>query len=386
VSTNNVVRNSSETSRRAKADKVLLSQGRLRVFEPDDIPRVASLYDRIFEGGDGKPTNRLCEYFEELFFKNPWADPSVPSWLYETNQGDIVAFQGLHPRRMVFDGEPIMCATQGQWMVAEDFRGGWLGALMKRRAFGTSPELSYGDTNIPPGRRGHSLWERAGGARVPVAGIQWEFVFTSARVSDAKDGRSAILRLANRIVNKMRLRKRRKRIEQQTDGARISEVAPDVLERLSEMLPTSMRLHPLYDVEYVSWLIKVASDTSSRGELQHSTVLSLQGDEIEGWYFFYVARNARAEVMQIVSKPGAENRVFAQLVGHASRKGAASVAGSWCGHDALVAAQSMGCYIGYLPTRTVAYSRNTEIMRAIMCGDYFLSAFEGDSWLDFSNR
>jgi hypothetical protein len=364
----------------------LSSGGRLRVFEPGDIPRVASLYDRIFEGGEGKPSNRLCDYFEELFFKNPWADPSVPSWLYETSRGDVVAFQGLHPRRMVFDGKPIMCATQGQWMVAEGFRGGWLGALIKRRAFETRAELSYSDTSIPPGRRRHSLWERIGGARVRVAGIEWEYVLRSGRLNAAANARPSVKLLGNRIVNEMRLLKRRSRIEQGAYGARIAEVAPQTFEGLPEMLPTGTRLYPRYDSEYFSWLIKVASDTSSRGELQHSTVLSPESDGVDGWYFFYVARNARAEVLQIVSKNAAAERVLAQLVAHANRKGAASVAGRWSGHDVLVAAQNMGSYLAYVPSRTVIYTRNTEIMRAIMCGEYFLSAFEGDSWLDLSRR
>jgi len=152
------------------------------------------------------------------------------------------------------------------------------------------------------------------------------------------------------------------------------------------MLPTSTRLYPRYDAAYVSWLIKVASSVVSRGELRHSVVASQTGGDIDGWYFFWGVPNSRAEVLQIVSKPGAEARVLAQLIAHAAREGAASVAGSWSGHGALIAAQDMGCHIGYLATRTVTHTRNTEIMRAIMCGDYFLSAFEGDHWLERRNR
>jgi hypothetical protein len=110
--------------------------------------------------------------------------------------------------------------------------------------------------------------------------------------------------------------------------------------------------------------------------------MSQTGAGIDGWYFFSVEENARAEVLQLVSKKGVEVRVLAQLIADADHQGAASVAGSWCGHDTLLAAQTMGCHIGYLPTRTVVYSRNKGLMRAIMCGEYFLSAFEGDHWLE----
>jgi GNAT superfamily N-acetyltransferase len=383
VSTNNVVRNNPETPARNEADRALLSEGRLRPFEPNDIVRIASLYNKIFEGGDGKPSNRLCGYFEELFFKNPWADPLVPSWLYENNKGDIKAFAAAHPRRMVFDGEPIMCAAVGYWMVAEDYRGRGLGSLMAHQLAERGPVLLYGDT---AGRPAISTWKkRPGGATVPVAGIQWEYVLKNSRLDDATNAGPKVMRLPSRIVNEMRLRRRRAWIEQQVEGARISEVAPDVLERLPDMLRSGTRLYPQYDAEYVSWLIKVASELFSRGELRHSTVLNQKGDGIDGWYFLWVAENARAEVLQIVSKQGAEDRVLAQLIGHAGREGAASVAGQWCGHDTLVAAQNRGCHIGYVRSRTLIHSRNTEIMRAIMCGDYFLSRFEGESLLDLSN-
>ena len=158
------------------------------------------------------------------------------------------------------------------------------------------------------------------------------------------------------------------------------------MERLPEMLPPDTRLYPLYDAQYVSWLLKVASDTFTRGELQHSTVLSRNGDGIDGWYFLYLAETGKAEVLQIVSREGAEERVLAQLFAHAYREGATSVMGQWSGHDVLLAAQSMGCYIGYVPSRANIYTRDSEIMRAVMCGRYFMSRLEGDSWLDLSNR
>jgi hypothetical protein len=374
-------------SRQAEADKALLNDGRFRPFEPADIPVIASLYDRIFEGGEGKPSPRLCDYFDEVFFKNPWADPLVHSWIYETNRGDIKAFVASHPRRMVFDGEPIMCAANGQWMVEEDYRGRGLGSLMGRHTAEQGPALSYTDTGRPYGTPGIGIWKRTTrGGTILIASVQWEYVLRGSRVSETAGEDPAVLRLPRRIVHEIRLRRRRERIESLTEGTRRSEVTPGTLEQLPEMLPPGTRLYPRYDAEYVSWLLKVTANMYTRGELRHSTVLSRDGNGIDGWYFFYLAQTGKAEVMQIVSKEGAQKRVLAQLFAHAYTEGATSVMGYWCGHDVLLAAQSMGCHIGYIPSRTSIYTHNTEIMRAIMCGDYFLSAFEGDAWLDLTNR
>ena len=380
-------RSKAHASRQAETDKALLNEGRFRPFEPADIPRIALFYDRTFDRGEGKPSPRLCDHFDELFFKNPWADPRVPSWIYETNQGDIKAFVAKHPRRMVFDGEPIMCAAGGYWMVSEDYRRRGLGSLIARYSAEKGPALMYTDTGRPYGTPGIGIWERTSyGSRILVSSIQWEYMLRSRRAAETAGQGPAVVRLPRRISDEIRLRKRRSRTQSLTDGAQRSELTPDTLGHLPQMLPPNTRFYPQYDAEYVSWLLKVAANIYTRGELSHSTVLSRDGSGIDGWYFFYLAQTGKAEVMQIVSKQGAQERVLAQLFAHAYTEGAAFVMGYWCGHDILLAAQNMGCHIGYIPSRTALYTHNTEIMRAIMCGDYFLSAFEGDSWLDLSNR
>lgn len=374
-------------SRQAEADKALLNDGRFRPFEPADVPRIASLYDKIFEHGEGKPSARLCDYFDEVLFKNPWADPQVRSWIYETNRGIIKGFVATHPRRLVFDGEPIMCGANGQWMVEEDYRKRGLGSLMARHSGEEGPALSYSDTGRPYGALGRGIWQRTTrGAYILNAGIQWEYVLRSSRFSETARDKRAILRLPRQVVNRVRLKRRRARIRPHLEGTRISEFAPNTMERLPEMLRPGTRLYPRYDAEYVSWMFRLAPKIYTRGELHHSTVLSRDGGGIDGWYFFYLAQTGKGEAMQIVSKQGAEERVLAQLFEHAYTKGAAYVMGHGLGYDVLIAAQSIGCHIGYVPSRTSIYTRNTEIMRAVMCGDYFLSAFEGDRWLDLSNR
>jgi GNAT superfamily N-acetyltransferase len=371
--------------RRTDADKVLLSEGRFRAFTLDDIPVIASLYDRLFSRGEGKPSDRLCDYFEGMFFKHPWADPLVKCWIYETNQGDVKAFTGSRPVRMMFDGQLITAAAGGYSMVTEDYQGRGLGSLLMR--YDSEQEAAaFSCSDASGGFQMHVCESYCGSARVQVAGVQWEFALRGSRLDDVTGTGSKIMRLPNRIVNEMKLRRRRARIEQQLKGAQISEVAPDIPERLPEMLPKGTRLYPLYDAEYISWLMKTAAFVFSRGNLRHSTVLNEKGDDIDGWYFLWVPENDRAEALQIVSRQGAEERVLAQLIGHADREGATSVAGPWLGNDILVAAQNMGCHIGYIPTRTLIRSRNSEIMRAFMSGRYFMSAFEFDSWLNLNVR
>jgi len=370
---------------RTEADKALLSEGRFRDFEPDDISVVASLYDRLFSGGEGKPSDRLCEYFELLYFKSPCADPLVKCWIYETNRGDVKAFTGSRPIRMMFDGELITGAASGNSMVTEDYQGRGLGSLLMR--YDTEKDgAAFSCSDASGSFQMHVLESYCGSARIEVAGIQWEYVLRGSRLDDAAKTGSKVMRLPNRILSEMKLRRRRTRIEQQLKGARISEVAPDVPERLPEMLPKGTRLYPVYDAEYVSWLIKTASFVFSRGQLKHSTVLNEKGEDIDGWYFLWVPENGRAEVLQIASRKGAEERVLAQLIGHAAREGAASVAGPWFGNNILLAAQNIGCYIGYMPTRRIIRTSNSEIMRAVMCGRYFMSGFEGDSWLNLTTR
>ena len=56
---------------------------RIRPVEPYDLPQVASLFESVMRSGGRTPPPLLAAYFERTLLDNPWADPEIPSLVYE---------------------------------------------------------------------------------------------------------------------------------------------------------------------------------------------------------------------------------------------------------------------------------------------------------------
>jgi hypothetical protein len=62
----------------------------IRALEPDDIPVVARLYERVMRSGTRSPPPALEQFFREALFEQPWADPEIPSLVYEDQNAGVV--------------------------------------------------------------------------------------------------------------------------------------------------------------------------------------------------------------------------------------------------------------------------------------------------------
>ena len=69
----------------------------IRPFVKSDIPQVVELFQKaFFNNGQARPSSSiLSDYFEELFFHNPWAEEEsieegITSLVYETSDGAVI--------------------------------------------------------------------------------------------------------------------------------------------------------------------------------------------------------------------------------------------------------------------------------------------------------
>lgn len=69
----------------------------IRALQRGDLPAVTQLYETVFRAGmAAKPG--LAEEFERTVLDYPWADPGIPSLVYEQPDGAISGFLGSHVR------------------------------------------------------------------------------------------------------------------------------------------------------------------------------------------------------------------------------------------------------------------------------------------------
>src|SRR5262245_23216638 len=93
----------------------------IRPFTKDDIPQTVDMFQRLLLGSEeGRrllSSAELPEYFEQIFFHNPWYDEEIPSLVYQGTNGKIIGFLGVTPRPMLLRGRPIRMALSYHLMV-----------------------------------------------------------------------------------------------------------------------------------------------------------------------------------------------------------------------------------------------------------------------------
>src|ERR1700756_671785 len=124
-----------------------------------DLPDVAALHQRVFHQASGLSTTALSAYMNEGFFGNPWSDPCIPSLVYE-DEGRIVGFLGVVPRKMFLKERPIRVAVSSQLIVDPIAHSSGAAFHLQHRLLSGPQNLSLTDGANDVG---HRFWETAGG-------------------------------------------------------------------------------------------------------------------------------------------------------------------------------------------------------------------------------
>jgi hypothetical protein len=340
---------------------------RIRFFTQSDIPAAARLYQQVFGGGRCASPDALEAYFQEVFFENPWRDPRLPSFVYESDRRSIVGFLGVMPRRFHFNGRSLNAAVSTQLMV-EDGSRNRLAALKLLRAFFAGPQdLSFTDGANESSRR---IWKALGGADIPIYSLCW-----TRRLVPEQDARQAV-GSAERSAG--------------AAGAERTDSAPEraLHEReldiptLLDALPVFARrvaLRPEYDEEFLTWLWRVAEVHPTYGRLYRRLVCDAAN--VRGWYVYYLNPGGAGQVLQLVSTPESFSLVLKHVLEKLREQGATMVSGRLDPrylHD--FAREQCQFTAG---SAVLARASDPAVLEAIYKGDAWLSRLEGEWWNGF---
>ncbi|MBI4638153.1 MAG: GNAT family N-acetyltransferase [Candidatus Rokubacteria bacterium] len=359
----------------------------MRRFVEDDVPQVADLHRRVFR--TAAPTTAgwmeaYRQYFSEVFLNNPPGDGALTSLVCEEGPGKIVGFLGLMPRRMVFDGRPVLMAVCSQFAVDPGSRG-QAGLRMLKRCLEGPQDLSITDE---AGDSTRKIWEWCGGATALPYSIDWIRPLRPARLAvTVLARRKALAPLARASVpvawvvdalatglagSPFRLsppRGSREDLDEAMLFARLPEFAAD------------RSLRPDYDDRSVKWLLERAAELKGHGRLRKVLVRD-EEREIAGWYLYHVDRDGLGEVVQIAARAHAVHRVLDHLWEDAARQGAIALSGRL--EPAFAQELSERCCLFYRRGRwTLIHSKKPELLHAIQRGDAFLTRLEGEWCLRF---
>jgi len=352
------------------------------MLERGDLPGVCRLYERVIRSGTVNPPPQLAGYFEQTFFNYPWADPDIPSLVFEDSAGEIVGFLGSHVRRLRVEGRPVRMACSGQLVAAPEASRRGVGALLTRRYLSGPQDLTITDGATDPVRR---MWVGLGGQPCIHASIGWTKVFRPAAASVAllfRNRRPALTRALRFVAPPLDT-------AAQTLGRRRAELLPAkptadaepltvdaLLEQLCDVGRT-LRLHPDYDAGYLHWLFQELEAVDVRGVPVRHLVYDHSG-RVAGWYIYYLLAGGVAQVLQIAARNGDPDLVLDHLFWHAARGGAAAVQGR-VEPDLFGSLRSRRCLLSRTAWALV-YCED-DVMGLLGSAKALLTRLEGEWWM-----
>lgn len=356
----------------------------IRRLEPDDLPAVASLYERIMRSGSSTPAPGLIEHFRRVL-DHPWSDPELASLVYVDANGRIAGFMGSHARRVSIDGREGRLVCGGP-LVADHNSGNLaIGGLLLRALLGGPQDVTITDGATEEVRR---MWGRLGGVTAQLRSLDWIKVlhpcglaarhFLGASSSGALRTRALHRVAAGSDAVLTRVAPRQLAIADPGD-VQPEPLTPElVLEHLPALSPPA-RLHLAYDLPYLQWLFGELAAIKSRGRLS-ATLLRANNGRVLGWYIAYIPRHDIALALQIVARERDAGIVFDHLMRSARDGRAPAVRGRVEPQllDSLAAHGILFRHAGAV----LVHSRHPGTAALASSSDARLTLLDGEHWME----
>lgn len=353
----------------------------IRPLVREDLPAVAGLF-ADFVGWDVEAASAgLVAYYERTLLDGPFADPEIPSLVYEDARDGVVGVIGSHPRRFVHGSEPVRVACSGPLVVHPAHRPRGVGALLLRAYLAGPQDLTFNDRSIDPVRQ---MWVRLGGVTDTAASIGWAHVLAPAGFAAGALARRALgrerapgaglLARVDAVAGRRRLRGAPP--SEGTTSEPLSDAA------LLELLPTLRRafpLRPAYDEAFLSWLFPELEAADLAGPLVRRLVRDAEGRAL-GWFVVYAPAHEVALVMQVAAAPGDVEAVFAQLVQTAAEHGSLELRGRVEPH-LLPALRERRCRLLRMEWALLHGRRDPALVQAVLAGRALLTRMDGEWWM-----
>ncbi len=348
---------------------------------------MAEMFRRLLLGDEPSrrrlSTSALQDYFEKVFFLNPWYDESLPSLIYRNGDGKIIGFLGVVPRRMFFRDIPINVAISFHFMVEPESRSTLAGVHLLRTFFSGPQDLSLTDG---AGDAGRKVWEMVGGVSVPLYCQRWTRILRPSRQVLALLSRNKLISSVSGLmspfcdVTDSTLAHLMPRYFPATEN---SEEELNVKTFIDEMpqITKGLALRPDYEIDTARWVFDGAAQMKYYGDLHKLLVRNTKG-EVIGWFIYYLNRGSTGAVVQVAARKGAIDEILDHLFSHARRKGAVSLSGR-VEPRFMRELSEKHCFFRSVGAMFLVHSRNDDLLHAIQRGDAFISHLEGEWTLLF---
>jgi hypothetical protein len=360
--------------------------GEIRKFEEAHIPEVATLELKVFHRRSGMAGVALEQYFEEIFFRNPWASFSLPSFVY-LDRGKVVGFLGVMPRPMEFNGRKILAGVTSQLMVDTDAYRGFAGLALMKHFLDGPQDLSFTDGGT---EAAFAIWTAWGAKVARLYALDWHRTLRPTRYFQGmvSQHRKASLRaiarliypacwLADTALSNLPF----DQISAPVAELPCESVGAEELFQCVKEIGWRDALRPAYDPVAFYWLLDQAATATRRGTLRMIVVRNPDGAPV-GWCVYYSKSSGVSVVLQVGAAGGCMDKVLSTLWHDARVHGAVALRGQVMPRN-LLDFHLQHCSFNYPSNGVLVHSRDPQLMACVLQGEAALTRLDGEWWTRF---
>jgi hypothetical protein len=354
--------------------------GKVRPLIKEDIPHLVRMHPKAFEDED---SNRPPDaYFEEVFLNNPWIHESMPSLVFEQNNGEIAGFLGVISRPFSFKQQSIRAAICLNFMVDPSIGNSAVGLQLFKSFISGPQDLSLADFSNTKARKiwnlfkSHTLW---------VYSLRWNRTFqsyASQRVQSLlkKSKQSVFSRCFCSIIDSFDKRMWNKHLRPEVPKVYEVEINENTIVELLPEFYGNQFLRPEYNMRSLLWLFRRAAAKKQLGKFRKVGVSNETGDII-GWCIYHLIPGLRARVLQLAAKHNYAGDVIDLLFHHAWQNKINSVTGRLEPPLINALVSKPGISYGMINYWMMVHARDHELLSAIHRGEAFLTELDGERLL-----
>jgi hypothetical protein len=339
------------------------------VFEPDGAADADGLESR-------------GAYLQRVFIDQPTTGAELPCLVYEEDDGRIVGFLGVAPRRMSYDGHRLQAAISSRILVDPASRAVLVSVELAKAFLDGPQDLSISDQATDGARK---IWEGLGGTTALLHSIYWtrplrpaQLVLSFLRNRIIFAPLAAVAGPPARFVDALAARLRHSHLYQAMPPVSFDDRFEDAFLDWQPEFAGAGSLRVEYDDLTFKWLLDRC--TQRRGGALHKAVIRTER-RVLGWYL-YELHAATADVLQIAAKPDSIDVVLDHLFYSAWQQGAVSVTGR-LEPRFMQAFSDKYCLFHRRGPWMLVSARRPEVVRAFQSTGIFFSRLDGEWCLDY---
>ncbi|NOS99179.1 MAG: GNAT family N-acetyltransferase [Phycisphaerales bacterium] len=344
--------------------------GRVRPFEPDDVPAVADLYMRAYRRVDRSASPELRRYVMEAFLTDPWRRLDVsPSLVHEGRDGRTTAFLGAHPRRFIVAGREITASAMGQMMVDPNARRSGIARRLGQAMIAGPQALTFGTT---ASAEAAMLWRSLGFWNPAASGMTWRRTLERPP------------RFPSRRWFAERLAAGDRRFGSATLAVR-AMIGAEEWCGLTRLFADDRHVSPNLDDDHARWIWSLLGQSRQKGRAQ-GWVVERRGFGTIGWWVGLLDDAGRFRVLDTAVTPNHVVDAVAALIAHGEHGGWTRIEGV-CTSPALTAAVvACGARLHAGPGAHVYFAADPAVRAAVHNAGALISELHSESWLSFAER